>query len=1030
MGLFSIQMDRPAALLLALLIIPVIWIGWRSLTGMSTTRRSVVCGVRAIVIFAIAFALTEPKWRETSDSVSVVLLVDRSRSIRADLEAQAIAYLRAASEDAEDRRPIDRLAVINIGGEARVQNMPHEKTVLVDGVPLVPLDATNLAEGIRLGLAIAPQDSANRFVLASDGNENTGNVMAAAELAQANNIPIDVLRLQYAYESEVLVERVVAPAQVRQGQNFGARVLLRATRPTAGTLSLTLNGEPLDINPDSDDLGRPLTLQAGTNTENISLMLDEADIYRLAAFFTPADPAEDGIIENNSAEAVIVVGGEGRVLLVHPTPTETDSLVQALIDAEIEVTRRMPDEVPANLLQLSAFDSIVLANVPAHLIPEPTQEALRRFVHDTGGGLIMLGGPESFGAGGWIDTPVEEALPVRLDPPSKKQMPRGALVCIMHSCEIPAGNHWGVQCAIAAVNALSSRDLVGVIDFDWNPNAAGGGLEGCNWVVPFGELRDKQAAIAAINGMTMGDMPDFRPAMQMALDQLSGARAGQKHVLIISDGDPTPPSATLLNDFVNNRITISTVLSGGHGSPQDATNMRRIAEVTGGRFYDPGNNWSLMPQIFIKEATVVKRSLIVEGDTYLPVDLGAAGPGPFRSQFPQLPPIDGYVLTHPRDGQPAQIVTSAQDGTDPILAYWQYGLGKSVAYTSDATNRWGASWVAWQQYQQFWEQVVRWSMRPAAPANLDLRTRVDGRRAIVEVESVDAEGRFSFGGTVAGLVIAPNMESQPLRLEQVGPGRWRGEFDADQTGAWVVNIVREEADGRRAATQTGFSVAYSQEFLALRDNAALLDTLAQRTGGRVLPSDPLQAGLFEREALEPVERLSTIWTLIAMLAATLFVADVATRRLAISPVEMAHKFLAFFGAERRQSAEAMGRLKEVRTATQGRMPDRVADDPYGEEAQFGAGQTWEPPAGGAGIDLADELSGEAGAAAGGQARGGGGAGDRRPEPGAGLAAEGADAAERTSRLLAAKRRAREHQQDGEGGSAGQDRNADGGRGGA
>ena len=79
----------------------------------------------------------------------------------------------------------------------------------------------------------------------------------------------------------------------------------------------------------------------------------------------------------------------------------------------------------------------------------------------------MVGGAESFGAGGWIGSPVSEILPVDMDPPQKKQLPKGALVLIMHACEMPQGNYWGQQVAIAAVNTLSRLDLVGILAYGW-----------------------------------------------------------------------------------------------------------------------------------------------------------------------------------------------------------------------------------------------------------------------------------------------------------------------------------------------------------------------------------------------------------------------------------------------------------------------------------------------------------------------------------------------------------------------------------
>ncbi len=174
--------------------------------------------------------------------------------------------------------------------------------------------------------------------------------------------------------------------------------------------------------------------------------------------------------------------------------------------------------------------------------------------------------------------------------------------------------------------------------------------------------------------MVVGDMPDFGSSMQLALQGLTGIRAGQKHAIIISDGDPSPPSKQLVNSYIAAQITVTTVMVAGHGSAVDRNNMKAVSDITGGNFYNVTNPKNL-PQIFIKEAQLVSRSLIQEGEIYQPVIISRL-PGPIEG-FDRVPSIDGYVLTAPREGL-AQVpmVNATSEGNDPIFAYWNYGLGK------------------------------------------------------------------------------------------------------------------------------------------------------------------------------------------------------------------------------------------------------------------------------------------------------------------------------------------------------------------
>jgi len=1011
---FPIQFDRPEAFLLLLFIVPVLWIGWRRLTGMSPVRRGIVCGARVLVILLIAITIAQPKWLDRGEALSVIMLIDRSRSISPQLERQAIEYLTQAAEASENRRPIDRVAIIDIGKKAHIRQLPEIESFVDPGTPVIPLDATNLADGLNKALAIAPQDTATRILLVSDGNENVGSALAEAGKIASNNIPVDILRLTYEYQNDVMFDRIAAPSVAREGQNVPVNLVLRSLTSTTGTLSLTMDGEPIDLDPGGDGYGVRVALDEGVNTRPVTLYMDEAGAKRLRAEFRPDDPDADERTMNNVAEAVTIVQGEGRVLLVQETIEETQYLLDALREAEIDVEIVEPAAVTSDVVSLSSYDSIIIPNIPAHAFSVNTLEALRRYVHDVGGGLVMVGGPSGFGAGGWIDTPVEKALPVKLDPPDMERMPKGALVCIMHSTEIPQGNYWGAQCASAAIQALSRLDMAGVIDF--NPP---GDFQGCAWEFPLQELGDKRAALAAIKKMPMGDMPDFTPSMRMALDALTNANASQKHVIVVSDGDPQPPSGNLLAQFRDARITISTVVSGGHGTGQDAQTMKRIAQATGGEYYNPGNNFAQMPKIFWKESIRVRRSLIQEGETYTAVHQPNVRPGPFRGQWTALPGYTGYVLTHARDGYAPEILTNKGD---PLFSSWQYGLGKAAVYTSDATARWGSQWVSWSEYRGFWEQIVRWSMRPAAPSNVELNIRLDGQTAIVEAELLTGEGQYATFGKMEGVVLTPSLEAKPITLQQTGPGRGRAEFQATEPGSWVVNLLYDDPEVGRRSIQAGMSIPYSQEFRTVRDNTALLRELSHRTNGREMPDDPTQAELFERAGLDVPLSMTDLWTLIASLAASMVLLDVATRRLAIDREAVRRRWYELWNRRKIEAEASIGRLKTTRAGVRERATASGGAEEVEEARRAGrgaAGARFEAQQGEASLSV-EEMASEAGGPSEDPAR----KKAKSARPAASTDDQPSEEGESMSRLLAAKRRAREERDQQRGGDSSNPSDAD------
>lgn len=891
---FPIQFDHPGWLLLLLLIVPAILIARKSIGGLSKRKAYVSLIIRSMVILLLSLTLAQPVWEERGEGLTVTVLLDRSQSVPLPLQKYALDFIREAAALKEN--PEDRLSVITLARDATIVALPDKYSAVPDPIQDPPdLAATNLAAGVRTAIATMPDDTANRIVIVSDGNETIDNVRAAAELAKANDVRIDVLVLEYEHENEVLFDRIVAPARARQGQAADLKLVLRSKGTATGTITLDMNGLPLDLNGDAQGVGMGVALKPGVNAIRIPIAFDESGPMRFVAHFEPDDDSVDSVAANNVAMAVTFVGGEGKVLIIDDG-NESEYLAKALTDSKITVHIGSPDVLGNGAVYLSGYDAIVLVNIPRFAVNDDEDPMLHAYVHDMGGGLVMIGGPESFGAGGWIDSQVAKVLPVKLDPPQTRQMVRGALGLIMHSCEMPQGNYWGQRVAEAAIEALSSQDYAGIIDWGFN---------GVGWEYGPEIVGDKSRALAATKKMLVGDMPDFASSMTLALKDLDPLPAGQKHVIIISDGDPQPPPKKLLNNYVAASISVTTVLVAGHGSPADRKMMKAIAAITGGNFYEVKNPKNL-PQIFIKEAQIVSRSLIVEGD-FQPTVVNSL-PGPVAG-FGAVPSIDGYILVAEREGLTQMpIVNATDEGMDPIYAYWNYGLGKSIAYTPDLTGRWGSDWVGWSEFKSFWEQSIRWVMRPSSPTNMTINTRKEGDIAIIELEALDANASYLNFLRTSAVVLSPDGVAEPLVLQQVGPGRYLGQFPTEEAGAYLVNINFVGGSGEdrlEGNIQAAVTVPYPREYRAVKHNAALLHDLAKMTGGRVINgSDPMLADLFYNEGLElPLSPKST-WDLMAILAAALFLFDVANRRISIDKKAMAEA-----------AAKAVGRRAEVGSDT-------------------------------------------------------------------------------------------------------------------
>ncbi len=867
--------EQPAWLWLCVLVPVMIAVSLRSLAGLDPVRRVLALAARSALIILLACCLAGIVRVQRNKDLTVLFLMDRSYSVESQLQVQD-KFVRDATEHIP---PNDRVGMIDFARDAFLQQLPMHGGYFVPPGRLEAMpntDRTNVASALRLAMAMFPHDSAKRIILMSDGNDNMGDVLSEAKRAQADGIPIDIVPLVYEHRNEVFFDKMIAPTHAEPGEQISLRMVLKTQRRVTGRISVFQNGKLVDLPADA----ARVELMPGTNAFSIKLAVNAAGAHTFEATFSPDDSSMDATSINNTATGFTFVSGAGRVLLISADPQFDFPLVEAMRSENVKVDVKTTSQLGNfGLLQMMTYSTIILANVPAAAFTDQQQQQLAVYVKDMGSGLIMLGGDEGFGAGGWIGSPIEEVMPITFEIKHKRVIPRGALVLIMHSCEIARGNFWGKAMAKKSVDTISSRDYIGVLAYTYSPG-------GANWEVPLGLNTNKNAVKARIDRMQNGDMPDFGRTMQMAYNELTSGRgrdAAQKHVIILSDGDAQPPSASLLKSYVEAKITVSTIGIGWGGAHVMASSLQNIARTTGGKFYRAQNPRQL-PQIFSKESKVVRRPLISD-EPFQPQVLHAfsellAGVGRTSGSIPRL---GGMVLTSPKQSPNVLIplIRATEDGEDPVLIHWQYELGKTVAFTSGYWPKWGRNWTAWSQFARFWAQIVRWTMRQETPANFDTYTKIDGERGRIIIDALDKDATYLNGLQLQANVVSPDHKPVPLSFIQTGPGHYEAEVEISKAGQYLANVQVVDAAGKSLGMiRTGLSVPFSPEYRDLVPNEALLRQVAEVTGGRWLGGLGADADAFSHD-LPPTEAKRSAWEwVLAWLLLPAFLLDVAVRRLA------------------------------------------------------------------------------------------------------------------------------------------------------
>jgi hypothetical protein len=509
-----------------------------------------------------------------------------------------------------------------------------------------------------------------------------------------------------------------------------------------------------------------------------------------------------------------------------------------------------------------------------------------------------------------------------MDIPAQRQVGKGALVLVMHSCEFPNGNYWGLECALKAIEALSSRDEIGIITYGWGGGGFGGGSQ---WDLPLAEKGDGSAAVAAAKKMQPGDMPDFNDCLNVALNGGKGSPRGLaqsdaqfKHVVIISDGDPQPPMQSLYDQYVKAKVSVSTVAVYPHGSTVGPT-MEAIAKNLNGRSYGPINgDFNQLPKIFIKEATVVRRTLIHVDSEGIPLQLVDPS-DEFIKGLSGFPPVYGMVLTSRKADPKVVMPIAAGKLHDPIMAHWQTGLGRSAVFTSDASAIWASQWLGSTLYSKFWAQMVRGVSRPPMSSDFDVQTTITGDKGKILVEAVGKDNKYLNFLNIEGTVLGPDMKNAPVKLVPTGPGTYEAQFDAKTAGNYVVGLQYSGKDGS-GVLRTGAAMNTEPEYRELKSNDRLLNEIASRTNGHVINAfDPQGADIFRREGLTVSSSPLPVWDQLLPWLLGLLILDVATRRIAwdwASTRKMAGAMAArvrdFTTLRRVENAQTLDALKRVR----------------------------------------------------------------------------------------------------------------------
>ena len=854
------QLTAPHIAVILLLLLPVVWAIGFPRHAFRRRRDIASLIVRTVIMALLILSLAGLQTVQAVDRLAVIFLVDASDSMGSGSEDQQLAFIGAALEA---KQPDDEWAALLFGDNAVPENDFSVASEIEAFASLPQTTGTDIANAIQTALSMFPPDVSRRIVVLSDGQATDGDAIARAQRAAVSGVEVSYAPIFREAAPDARITSIDAPGRVAENQSFDISVGIQAEAATPANLLIFSGGRLIHE--------AALELQAGESRYSLTQAGEKSGFLDFTAqIVVPSE--SDNFNQNNQLGAFSQVVGPARVLLVSVEPSETQFLLPALEQAGILVDVVAPADVPVNMARLANYKSVILANVPAAELGRGQMTLLDQFVSDIGGGLVMIGGPQSYAPGGYYQTPLERTLPVEMQIKDQKRLPQLTIAYLIdRSGSMGQIGRSGVpnlelakRAIVLSLDLLQPSDRVAIGTFD----------TGGAWVVPFQQVNDAQALIAMTNTIRSGGGTDILAGLRLVERDIVEEPSQLKHLILLTDGGASSRGLVELSGALYEQfnVTLSAIAIGR--SP--GAFLAPMAEAGAGNYYRVADVEQI-PLIFAQETVLASRSYIVE-KSFTPLVTGSSAIIDGISAFP---PLRGYVAATPKVAA-QRILSGPEPYEDPILAAWQYGLGRVVAWTADASARWANEWVDWDEFPRFWGQAVAWSINAGANKNLETRVVTAGDRARIVVDARDDEGGFLDGLVLNSAVLNPAGASLRLPMQQTAPGRYESSFAPRNEGAYFLTINGGPQPDSRLGSLTdlhGWVMSYSPEYIPRPHDERLLAEIAEITGGQNLAETP--ESVFAHD-LSAEMAATDVWQRLVLLALLLLPLDIAVRRLIIT----------------------------------------------------------------------------------------------------------------------------------------------------
>ncbi len=824
-----IQFDYPEAFLLAL----PLWFAMRRWGWTHDGVHGVTNWLRLAIMLLLLTALAIPRLNLSGEGMDIIVVADRSRSMPARSEAQ----LGDLINDMENnRRTGDRISIVSFGSKAGIERELSETAVLDKFNQVVDADGSDLNEAILTGLDRRTNpDRPARILLMSDGMYNGASPLYAARRAREEYVPIDYREFEKPTAGDIAIESVMLPRETAPNEPFQFSVMVYADRDTDATVLVRRNG--IEI------AKRNADLTLGVNRLIFRDWIREGGMHHYTAelVYDASDAAQgsDPIQENNRGSAVVRVKSGPKILLV-THDGQPGNVGRALQSGRVPFDVVSATGHPMTLDSLESYRAVFLENVAAGDLGRVRMVRLAQFVEDLGGGVLMSGGRQSFGTGGYYKSPLDEILPVALHSQEETRRTRAAIAIVLDrsgsmrapvrggKTKMDLANLGTAEC----VRMLSPEDMVAVIAVDSAPHL----------IQPLTQVRNPNTMCSRILKIqSMGGGIFVYTGLVAAGRELMKATSYKtRHIILFSDAaDSEEPGdyKNLLDKFSNAGITVS-VIGLGSDRDADAAFLKDIGERGHGNIEFSTDPLDL-PRLFTQDTMSMTRNMFLTKES-------EEAPGGFAGQvLPDIrllgdyssalfPAVDGYNLTFLKPDA-SQGVVSTDDNTAPFSAFWYRGLGRAAAIPLELDGEFSGELASWDGYEDFIITHARWLLGEDSEGDVFVSMTQDGLDAVVQVE-LDPNRPNKLRGKTPQLVVVPPSQERSAVVEPdftwTGPDTLEGRFRLEQQGTYRTLVKTAERDFTQGPALT---LPYSPEYMpraGMPSGQETLKSIAEISGGR------------------------------------------------------------------------------------------------------------------------------------------------------------------------------------------------------